>query len=196
MMYESFRTHDRLDMVVTLDYMIKPQYPGDNNMHAFKSTWLEIIGRMRPQDVPSETALHDTLYDEIKDSPLLKMELLVHYDMLQHDYPEKTYRHLLVMIDRVIMPSGRRRTSSKLKAGLKLMVDGKDSLAAPAKKKGGTDQTASKKGDKPNKNEDAAPVLPKGKAKSHAKSKAGKGRKNSRSDSADSKGSNKMARRT
>ena len=65
MMYESFRTRDRLDMIVSLDYLIKLQYQGDQKMNVFKQTWLEIIDRMRPEDVPSETALRGTLYSRI-----------------------------------------------------------------------------------------------------------------------------------
>ena len=38
---------------------------------------------MRPEDVPSDNALRDTLHAKIKESPALKMELLVSYDMLK-----------------------------------------------------------------------------------------------------------------
>ena len=62
MMYESFRTRDRTDMIVSMDYLIiKLQCQGDHKMSTFKQTWLEVIGRMRPEDVPSDTALRDTL---------------------------------------------------------------------------------------------------------------------------------------
>ena len=73
MMYESFRTRDRLDRVVTLEYLIKLQYQGDQRMSLFKKTWLECIDRMRPEDVPSENALRDTLHSKIKESAALKM---------------------------------------------------------------------------------------------------------------------------
>eukprot|EP00439_Symbiodinium_sp_Y106_P050431 s6773_g6.t1 len=43
MMYESFRTRDRLDMIVSLDYLVKLQFQGDNKLHQFKQTWLEIL---------------------------------------------------------------------------------------------------------------------------------------------------------
>ena len=33
MMYESFRTRDRLDMIVSLDYLVKLQFQGDNKLH-------------------------------------------------------------------------------------------------------------------------------------------------------------------
>ena len=75
MMYESFRTRDRLDMIVSLDYLVKLQYQGDNKLHQFKQTWLEILNRMREEDIPSEKALRDCLYNKIKDSPAMKMEL-------------------------------------------------------------------------------------------------------------------------
>ena len=71
MMYESFRTRDRLDMVVTLEYLIKLQYQGDQHMSVFKQTWLECIDRMRPEDVPSDNALRDTLQSKIKELPAL-----------------------------------------------------------------------------------------------------------------------------
>ena len=44
-------------MIVTLDYLIKLQYQGDNKLHQFKQTWLGILTRVRPEDVPSEKAL-------------------------------------------------------------------------------------------------------------------------------------------
>ena len=71
MMYESFRTRDRLDMIVTLEYLIKLQYQGDQHMSVFKQTWLECIDRMRAEDVPSDNALRDTLHAKIKESPAL-----------------------------------------------------------------------------------------------------------------------------
>ncbi|CAE7786659.1 unnamed protein product [Symbiodinium sp. KB8] len=73
MMYESFRTRDRLDMIVTLEYLIKLQYQGDQRMSVFQQTWLECIDRMRPED----------------DSPALKWQLLVSYDMLNYDDPKR-----------------------------------------------------------------------------------------------------------
>ena len=72
MMYESFRTRDRLDMI---DYFVKLQYQGDNKLHQFKQTWLEILNRMREEDIPSEKALRDRMCNKIKDSPAMKMEL-------------------------------------------------------------------------------------------------------------------------
>ena len=47
MMYESFRTRDRLDMIVSLDYLVKLQFQGDNKLHQFKQTWLENATRRR-----------------------------------------------------------------------------------------------------------------------------------------------------
>ena len=78
MMYESFRTRDRTDMIVSMDYLIKLQYQGDRKMSTFKQTWLEVTGRMRPEDVPSDTALRDTLqWHPCKCSPTLCTVFLV-----------------------------------------------------------------------------------------------------------------------
>ena len=90
-MYESFRTRDRLDMSVSLDYLVKLQYQGDNKLHQFKQTWLEILNRMRQEDIPSEKALRDCLYNKIKDSPAMKWELGLHYENLSYDDPKRSY---------------------------------------------------------------------------------------------------------
>ncbi|CAE7171232.1 unnamed protein product, partial [Symbiodinium microadriaticum] len=89
-MYES------LDMIATLGYLIKIQYQRDEKMNTFKQTWLEVtsevIGLMRPEDVLSDTALRDTLHSKIKESPALKMEIFVYYDMLNYDDPKRSYQ--------------------------------------------------------------------------------------------------------
>ena len=90
-MYESFRTRDRLDMSVSLDYLVKLQYQGHNKLHQFKQTWLEILNRMRQEDIPSEKALRDCLYNKIKDSPAMKWELGLHYENLSYDDPKRSY---------------------------------------------------------------------------------------------------------
>ena len=178
MMYESFRTRDGLDMIVTLEYLIKLQYQGDQHMSVFKQTWLECIDRMRPEDVPSDNALRDTLHAKIKDSPALKWELLVSYDMLNYDDPKRSYQHLLHLMDRCIQRSREQKMLKQTQNGLQLMIQGKDTLSAMAAKTKGSETAtpAPKKPTKPPKNESAAPVLPQSKAKAHAKAKAGKGK--------------------
>ena len=189
MMYESFRTRDRLDMIVSLDYLVKLQYQGDNKLHQFKQTWLEILNRMREEDIPCEKALRDCLYNKIKDSPAMKMELGLHYEHLTYDDPKRSYGNLLSIIDRTIM---RRREQSNLvqtQVGLRQMLEGKDLLAAPAKTTTPSPKGGQQSG-KPDKGggmpSDAAPVLPQSKAKAHAKTKA-KPKKAARSESTDSR---------
>ena len=127
---------------------------------------------MRPEDVPSGTALRDTLHSKIKDSPALKMELLVPYVMLNYDDPKRSYRTLLHLMDRCIQ---KRREQQNLQhtswssaddtgQGLDEQPKGVKDTATPAPKKTGKPKT-----------EDAAPVLPQSKAKPHAKPKPGKG---------------------
>ena len=194
MMYESFRARDRLGMVVSLDYLVKMQYQGDNKLHQFKQTWLGILNRMRLEDIPSETASRDSLYNKIKDSPAVKFELGLHYENRSCDDPKRSYQNLLNIIERCIM---RRREQSNLvqtQIGLRQMLEGKDMLAAPAKthdKDKSTATPAPKGGGKPDngngKADDAAPVLPLSKAKAHAKTKA-KPKKTGRSESTEPKG--------
>ena len=200
MMYESFRTRDRLDMVVTLEYLIKLQYQGDQHMSVFKQTWLECIDRMRPEDVPSENALRDTLHSKIKESPALKMELLVYYDMLTYDDPKRSYKTLLHLIDRCIQKQREQKMLKQTQVGLQQMIQGKDPLSAMAAKAKGTEAAtpAPKKPTKQPKHEEAAPVLPQSKAKAHAKAKAGKGKgkgkDRDRSESVDAKAKMKHMR--
>ena len=170
MMYESFRTRDRLDMIVSLDYLVKLQFQGDNKLHQFKQTWLEILNRMRPEDVPSEKALRDLLHSKIKDSPGMKFELGLHYENLSYDDPKRSYKHLMNIIDRTIV---RRREQSNLtqtQTGLRQMLEGKDLLAAPAK------PTPPSTGGKPSKgngkSDDAAPVLLRARPKPMPRAKA------------------------
>ena len=42
---ERIRTRDRMDMIVSLDYLIKLQHQGDQKMSTFNQTWLEVIDR-------------------------------------------------------------------------------------------------------------------------------------------------------
>ena len=116
-----------------MDYLINVSYTGDNKLNVFKNTWLEIITRMRPEDVPSNNALRDTLYNKIKDSPALKMEFFVHYHMLSYDDPKRTYQHFLNIMDRIIMREREKRNRAQTKSGLRQIVEGKDMLAAPAR---------------------------------------------------------------
>ena len=143
MMYESFRTRDRLDMIVSLDYLVKLQFQGDNKLHQFKQTWLEIINRMPQEDVPSEKALRDLLHNKIKDSPGMKFELGLHYENLSYDDPKRSYKNLMNIIDRTIM---RRREQSNLtqtQIGLRQMLEGKDLLAARCSSCASTKQSES-----------------------------------------------------
>ena len=203
MMYESFRTRDRVDMVVTLEYLIKLQYQGDQHMSVFKQTWLECIDRMPPEDVPSNNALRDTLHSKFKESPALKMELLVHYDMLNYDDPKRSHQTLLHLIDRCIQKQREQKMLKQTQIGLQQMIQGKEPLSALAAKVKGSEAAtpAPKKPTKPPKNEDAAPVLPQSKAKAakaHAKAKVGKGKgkgkSRDRSESVDAKAEMKHIR--
>ncbi|CAE7727081.1 unnamed protein product [Symbiodinium sp. CCMP2456] len=164
MMYESFRTRDRLDLIVTLEQTRTPDQ-------------VTVISRMRPEDVPSETALRDALHSKINHSPTLKMELLVHDDMLPYDHQGRTYQNLLGVIDRCVMRQRENKNQAQTHHGLRQMIEGKDNLAAPANTANKDNEKESatpapKKGAKSNtKNEEAAPVLPQSKAKGHAKAK-------------------------
>ena len=111
MMMESFRTRDRIDVIYTIDHFTKIQYPGDNKLATFKATWLEVIGRLRPEDVPSKNALRDLLYLKIKGSNLMKLELQLLYEIHAYDDTERSYEKLLQIMDRAI---ARQRENKNL----------------------------------------------------------------------------------
>ncbi|CAE7573004.1 unnamed protein product [Symbiodinium sp. KB8] len=195
MMYESFRTQDRSDMIVTLDYLIKLPYNGGSKLHQFKQTWMEILVRMRREDVPPKKASRDCLYNKIKYSPAMKWELGLHYEHLHYDDPRRSYENLLAIMDRVIMRKREQANLAQTQVGLRQMLDGKDLLAAPARGSGKDVSPSAPApkggGGRPNKgNEgkggDAAPVLPQSKAKPHAKAKPKK-KDNKRAESVDTK---------
>ncbi|CAE7336630.1 unnamed protein product [Symbiodinium sp. KB8] len=153
-----------------------------SRMSLFKQTWLECIDRMRPEDVPSDTALRDTLHSKIKESPALKLELTVHYDMLTYDDAKRSYKTLLHIMDRCIWRQREQKMLKQTQAGLQQMIQGKDLLSAMAAKAKGTEAAtpAPEKPTKPPKHEDAAPVLPQSTAKAHAKQKLAKGKASGR----------------
>ena len=109
---------------------------------------------MRPEDVPSDTPLRDMRYSKIKDSPVLRMVLLVHYEMVTYDVPKRSYQTLLGLIDRCIMRQREQKNMRQTQVDLRLMIEGKDQMAAPAKTKGNEKDTATpapKKGKSPRK---------------------------------------------
>ena len=183
MMMESFRTRDRIDVIYTIDHFTKIQYPGDNKLATFKATWLEVIGRMRPEDVPSKNALRDLLYLKIKGSNLMKLELQLLYEIHAYDDAERSYEKLLQIMDRAIARQRESKNLHDTNTGLHQLVQGRNLLAAPAsepkihppqpppslpnsKSEGGG------KGKGKGETNDAAPVYAQAEAKRRAKEKA------------------------
>ena len=204
MMMESFRARDRIDVIYTIDHFTKIQYPGDNKLAKFKATWLEVIGRMRPEDVPSKNALRDLLHLKIKGSNLMKLELQLLYEIHAYDDAERSYEKLLQIMDRAIARQRESKNLHDTNTGLHQLVQGRHLLAAPApepkahphqpppappnaKAEGGG------KGKGKGEANDAAPVYAqaeakrraKEKAKAKAKAKGGGGRQRSTSTNRD-----------
>ena len=185
MMLESFRTRDRIDVIYTIDHFTKIQYPGGNKLAVFKATWLEVIGRMRPEDVPSKNALRDLLYLKIKGSTVMKLELQLLYEIHAYDDAERSYEKLLQIMDRAIARQRESKNLQDTNTGLHQMVQGRKLLAAPApepkahppappnpnppKNDGGGGGGKTKTKGEAN---DAAPVYAQAEAKRRAKEKA------------------------
>ena len=164
MLMESFRTRDRTDVIYSIEFLTKLQYPGDHKLLQFRASWHQILGRMRPADIPSDNMLRDILYAKVKGSKEMRFELEMYFELVSYDHPARTYTNLLNIIDRNIARRRENRNSDLTQAGLHSLVQGKHPYAAPAPK--------GEEGDEP-----AAPVIPEGAPRHHGKPhKGGKGK--------------------
>ena len=164
MLMESFRTRDRTDVIYSIEFLTKLQYPGDHKLLQFRASWHQILGRMRPADIPSDNMLRDILYAKVKGSKEMKTELEMYFELVSYDHPARTYTNLLNIIDRNIARRRENRNSDLTQAGLHSLVQGKHPYAAPAPK--------GEEGEEP-----AVPVIPEGAPRHHGKPpKGGKGK--------------------
>ena len=130
-MMESFRTRDRIDVIYTIDHFTKIQCPGDNKLATVKATWLEVIGRMRHEDVRSKNALRDLLYLNVKGSNVMKLELQLLYEIHSYDDPDRSNEKLLQIMDRAIARQRENKNLQDTNTGLRQLVTGEISLPRP-----------------------------------------------------------------
>ena len=136
-------------------------------MGKFLNAWLEIIAKMKPEDIPSEVTLHDHLLRKIESSQALHVDLTI-FKSREQDDKNKTYKELLEIMKRYI---ARVREDENMAARDKFATDcttlGKPATPAPKPAAPAPDP----KDDKPGKPGAPAP---------HGKG-TGKGNKRSRS---------------
>jgi hypothetical protein len=72
---ESFRTSSKDETLFNAENLHSLNFPGDNKLDEFYQRWREIIGGMKPQDVPSKETLRDSLVRKLKSSNRLQLDL-------------------------------------------------------------------------------------------------------------------------
>jgi len=101
MIIDSVRSASNTDLVCTIKHLYDLPFAGDNDLVMFKSQCNEVLGCMRPGDVPNDIALRDILYDKVKGSKLMAFDLH-YYEDKEDTHAEKTYKYLINMISKHI----------------------------------------------------------------------------------------------
>ena len=88
-------------------------------MGDFKQRWLEIIAGVKPESVPQEEELRDTLYRKLKgNSKELELDLKL-YEHTRRSDPAKTHKYLLNMIDRRVKATREEKNWENKEKSLK-----------------------------------------------------------------------------
>ena len=172
MILDSFRSATHTDLAFTGKHLYELTYPGDNKLSLFKNQWIHILSAMREDDKPRGLALRDILFDKIKGSSSMALDIR-YYKKNPEGHPEKTYEYLMEMINRTIATEREEKNRLEKLKGVNQIVSNPKALAAekPGKKDDNT------KADKtPKANENAAPVLTKPNPKAHNENEKGKGK--------------------
>ena len=172
MILDSFRSATHTDLAFTGKHLYELTYPGDNKLSLFKNQWIHILSAMREDDQPRGLALRDILFDKIKGSSSMALDIR-YYKKNPEGHPEKTYEYLMEMINRTIATEREEKNRLEKLKGVNQIVSNPKALAAekPGKKDDNT------KADKtPKANENAAPVLTKPNPKAHNENEKGKGK--------------------
>ena len=159
---DSFRSADNVDVMYASKHLFDLKFPGDNQLSRFLGQWDEIISGMDADDMLPDKALRNLLWDKIKDSKVMALDLSVYDNMLDKD-PDKTYQKL-----REIMTKWIRKSIETTNKKEREKAFGNIVKATPAaEKKDPKAKPKNTKADPPK--HDAAPVLPQANPKDHNK---------------------------
>ena len=159
---DSFRSADNVDVMYASKHLFDLKFPGDNQLSRFLGQWDEIISGMDADDMLPDKALRNLLWDKIKDSKVMALDLSVYDNMLDKD-PDKTYQKL-----REIMTKWIRKSIETTNKKEREKAFGNIVKATPAaEKKDPKAKPKNTKTDPPK--HDAAPVLPQANPKDHNK---------------------------
>ena len=159
---DSFRSADNVDVMYASKHLFDLKFPGDNQLSRFLGQWDEIISGTDADDMLPDKALRNLLWDKIKDSKVMALDLSVYDNMLDKD-PDKTYQKL-----REIMTKWIRKSIETTNKKEREKAFGNIVKATPAaEKKDPKAKPKNTKADPPK--HDAAPVLPQANPKDHNK---------------------------
>ena len=178
---DSFRSADNVDVMYASKHLFDLRFPGDNQLSKFLGQWDEILSGMDTDDMLPDKALRNLLWDKVKDSKVMALDLQVYDNMLDKD-TDKTYQKLREILAKWIRKSNET-TNKKEREREKAF--GNLVKATPAQEK--KDTKSKDKAVKSNPKSNAAPVLPQAAPKDHNKKKE-RGRSATKSPRGDSKG--------
>ena len=156
---ESQVAHVHGRVVFRVEHLYKLTYPGDKKMGDFKQRWLEIIAGIKPESVPQEEELRDTLCRQVKgNSKKLEVDLKLYGHMERND-PAKTHKYLLNVIDRRVKATGEEQNLENKEKSLKDHKLG-NALPSPKEKAKPKPKAKSEAKSEAKDAQNLAPVLP------------------------------------
>ena len=160
---DSFRSADNVDVMYASKHLFDLRFPGDNQLSKFLGQWDEILSGMGTDDMLPDKALRNLLWDKIKDSKVMALDLQVYDNLLDKD-PDKSYQKLREIIAKWIRKSIETTNKKEREKAFGNIVK-----ATPAQEK--KDTKSKDKAVKSNPKSNAAPVLPQAAPKDHNKKK-------------------------
>ena len=160
---DSFRSADNVDVMYASKHLFDLRFPGDNQLSKFLGQWDEILSGMDTDDMLPDKALRNLLWDKIKDSKVMALDLQVYDNLLDKD-PDKSYQKLREIIAKWIRKSNETTNKKEREKAFGNIVK-----ATPAQEK--KDAKSKDKAVKSNPKSNAAPVLPQAAPKDHNKKK-------------------------
>ena len=101
---DSFRSADNVDVMYASKHLYEIRFPGDNQLSKFLGQWDEIFSGMDSDDMLPDKSLRNLLWDKIKDSKVMALDLQVYDNMLDKD-PDKSYDKLREIMTKWIRKS-------------------------------------------------------------------------------------------
>ena len=133
MLWESYKTFDRSDLIYGFDHLGTLRVK-DHNLHEFLMSWNHILDNMGKFSM-NDFHLRDVFYRKIKDEPEMEFDIK-NYERMSENDPSKTYEHLRNCVQKVITMQEQKKNLADreaLLAARDIRRDNKITTAVPAK---------------------------------------------------------------